>query len=397
GTPMGVLGDFLASSMNPNATIGEQSAMYVDLQVIQWCKEMMDFPKDASGMLLSGGSMATTTALIVARNHMIALVRKEGLQRASLRPVMYCSVESHSCVIKSAEVIGIGTEGLRMIKVHQDYTINLFLLEEAILKDIKSGYNPFCIVANAGTVNTGAIDDLKGLRALADKYDLWLHIDGAFGALAKLVPEYKEQLATIAFADSVAFDLHKWLYMPYEVGCVLIRNSEAHRNAFAIAPKYLLNHERGLAAGPDSLNNYGIELSRGFKALKVWMSIKEQGIKKYADQIEKNIHQARYLGALVRDQSALQLLAPISLNVVCYRYFNRALTQETLNFVNKEIVMILQEEGIASPSSTILDGIYAIRVAITNHRSLQEDFDILVTQTLRIAQEVVLSHRLILN
>ena len=389
GTPMGVFGDFLASAMNPNVTIGEQSPMYVDQEVVNWCKQMMHFPESASGILLSGGSMANTTALIVARNHMIAFSRKEGMQGLALKPVMYCSSETHSCIAKAAEVIGVGTEGLRKISVNADYTINLESFEQTIRDDISKGYNPFCLVGNAGTVNTGAIDDLNALKLLCEKYDLWFHIDGAFGALAKLTDQYKEKLKPIEEADSVAFDLHKWMYMPYEVGCVLIRNNEAHRNAFSFAPNYLMTHEEGLASGPDSFNNFGIELSRGFKALKVWMSIKEQGIKKYAEQIEKNIQQAEYLTDLVNENNTLELLAPTSLNIVCFRFVSSNKTKEELNQLNKDIVMKLQVSGIASPSSTILGGNYAIRVAITNHRSITSDFDLLINETIKLGNSLL--------
>jgi aromatic-L-amino-acid/L-tryptophan decarboxylase len=384
GTPMGVFADFLASAMNPNVTIGEQSAMYLDLQVINWCKQMLQYPESASGILLSGASMANTTALTVARNHMIAFSRKQGLQSLSLKPVMYCSTETHSCVTKAAEVVGIGTEGLRKIPVNADYTINLEILEQTIQDDIRKGYNPFCLVGNVGTVNTGAIDDLHALRSICTKYDLWFHVDGAFGALAKLTEKYNTKLKPIEQADSVAFDLHKWMYMPYEVGCVLIRDKEAHRNAFSFAPNYLMTHDRGLASGPDSLNNFGIELSRGFKALKVWMSLKEHGIHKYAEQIEKNILQAEYLTELIEQNENLELLAPTSLNIVCFRFIINSKTREELNQINKDIVMTLQEAGIASPSSTILNEIYAIRVAITNHRSTSQDFDTLIEETLKL-------------
>jgi glutamate/tyrosine decarboxylase-like PLP-dependent enzyme len=344
---------------------------------------------DASGILLSGGSMANTTALIVARNHMLPNVRTNGIYSLKKQPVMYCSEETHSCVIKAAEVIGLGTNGLKIISVHDDYTICTSELENQIKNDILNGFQPFCIVGNCGTVNTGAVDDIEKLREIADKYSLWLHIDGAFGALAKLSNSFKDSLKSIENADSVAFDLHKWLYMPYEVGCILIKNKEAHRNSFSLTPKYLLNHERGLASGPDSINNYGIELSRGFKALKIWMSLKEKGIDKYAQQIQKNIDQAFYLGELVQKSSELELLTPVTMNIVCFRYKFNGLSTTKQNEYNKEIVMTLQEKGIASPSSTILKGLYSIRVAITNQRSKQEDFDILIKSVLTIGRKLI--------
>lgn len=385
GTPLGALADFLASSINSNVAIGEQSAMYVDKQVVNWSIEMMGMPKTSSGMLVSGGSMANTTALIVARNAKMEDVRATGVHGVERRPVMYCSTETHSCVMKSSEVIGVGSHGLRKIPVNADYQIDIALLEKKIIEDLDLGYQPICVIANAGTVNTGAIDDLMAIRGLTAKYDLWMHIDGAFGALSILSPDYPEVKQAIALTDSVAFDYHKWMYMPYEVGCVLINDEKAHMNAFSLTPNYLLKHERGLAAGPETLNSYGIELSRGFKALKVWMSIKEHGIDTYAEMINKNIAQAKYLGNLVMSYDDLELAAPVTLNIVCYRYMWSGMGDAAHNERNKEITMRLQEEGIASPSSTMLDGKYYIRVAISNHRSKKADFDLLISETIRIA------------
>lgn len=386
GMPTAVLADMLASAMNPNVTIGEHAAMYVDKQVISWCKEIVGYKSTSSGMLVSGGSVANLTALIVARNAMLTDVRQIGIYGLEAQPVLYASAQSHSCVDKAGEILGIGSANIRKIRVKADYTMDTAALEAAIEKDIANGLKPFCIVAGLGTVNTGAMDDLAEIRKIADKYRLWMHIDGAFGALAVLSPDFAHLKNNIQQADSIAFDLHKWMYMPYEVGCVLVRDAHAHRNAFEIAPDYLLQHERGLAAGPDSYNNFGIELSRNFKALKVWMTIREHGLNKFSEIIHQNILQARYLAHLVEASEQLELLAPVSLNIVCFRYTIPTLTTEKLNHLNKEICMQLQEQGIASPSSTILEGKYAIRVAITNHRSRKSDFDILVKESIRIGE-----------
>src|SRR6185503_19795311 len=297
GTATGALADLLAGVMNSNATMGEQSSMYVDQQVINWCKQLMTYPANASGILVSGGSIANITGLIVARNTVIANSKKAGVYAAEGKLTAYCSSESHNCVNKAAEVIGIGSENLRKIPVNDWYEIDVIALQEHINADRANGFVPFCIVGNAGTVNTGAIDPLDELLIIARKEKIWLHVDGAFGALAKLVPAYQERLKALEEVDSVAFDLHKWMYVQYEVGCVLFKDGAAHRNAFANAVNYLATHERGLAAGPDTVSNYGMELSRGFKALKVWMSLKEHGVDKYAAVISQNIHQAFYLGA----------------------------------------------------------------------------------------------------
>jgi aromatic-L-amino-acid/L-tryptophan decarboxylase len=390
GTPLAVLADMLASAMNSNVTIGEHSAMYVDKQVVDWCKQMMHYPATASGILVSGGSMANITALTIARNHQLEKnIRKNGILGAGGQMTLYCSTETHSCIQKASEIIGIGTDGVRKISVNDHFEMQVEELIATIEADIQNGCVPFCIVATTGTVNTGAIDPLNDILKICKKYNLWLHIDGAYGALAKLDPQYADALKGIEQADSVAFDLHKWLYIPYEVGCTLVKNADAHRSSFAVAPSYLVNFERGLSAGPDPLNNYGFELSRGFKALKVWMSLKEHGLQKYVRMITQNNAQAEYLGNLIQNTPHLEVLAPVSMSIVCYRFIQEGFSLEVLNDLNKEILMALQERGIASPSSTILHNQFAIRVCIVNQRTKKEDLDILVKETVKIGLELV--------
>jgi len=390
GTPFGVLADMLASTMNPNVTIGEHAAMYVDQEVVNWCKEIIGFSSTASGILLSGGSMANITALCVARNHQLnKAIRRKGLYASDKKLVLYCSVGTHSCIEKAASILGLGEDSLRKISVNGSHQINVDELEKVIQKDLEDGYAPFCIVGNVGAPNTGAIDPLPELLAISGKYKLWLHIDGAFGALAKLVPEYAETLKPLEKVDSIAFDLHKWMSMPYEIGCVLFKNAEAHRNSFAISPSYLKREDRGLASGPDPINNYGFELSRNFKALKVWMSLKEHGIKKFANIIRQNIAQAFYTGELIEKERNLELITPVTFNVVCYRYKNDGLTEEQKNQLNSEIIIQLQEQGIASPSSTILDEKLVIRLCIVNQRSKKADFEKLIHETVRIGDAIM--------
>ncbi|MEL6357245.1 MAG: aminotransferase class V-fold PLP-dependent enzyme, partial [Bacteroidota bacterium] len=374
GTVSGFLADMLASAMNPNVTIGEQIPMYVDQQVVDWCKEMLGFPTEASGILVSGGSMANITCLTVARNTKLGTdFREKGYAGIQRHPVFYCSSEVHSCVYKAAEILGIGRVNVRKIPVNDEFELIVEKLETAIKEDLNKGYFPFCVVATTGTVNSGAIDPLEDIYRICQTYDLWMHIDGAYGALAKLDDHYADRLKYIEYADSVAFDLHKWLYVNYEVGCALIRRKEDHRNAFAITPNYLLPANRGLAGGPDSINNYGFELSRGFKALKVWMSIKEHGLDKYKAIISQNDRQAEFLGRLIANSPFLELVAPVSMSIVCYRYVQVGLSEDELNALNQELLILMQEEGIASPSSTVLNGVFCIRVCIVNHRTKNQD------------------------
>jgi aromatic-L-amino-acid decarboxylase len=287
------------------------------------------------------------------------------------------------------ELIGIGNEQLRTIPVNDRYEIDVELLRNVIQDDKANGFIPFCIIGNAGTVNTGAIDPLDELLQIARAEKIWFHIDGAFGALAKLVPAYQNKLKALEEADSVAFDLHKWMYMQYEVGCVLFKDTAGHRAAFANAVNYLTAHERGLAAGPETVSNYGMELSRGFKALKVWVSLKEHGLEKFAAMIAQNIDQAFYLGEQIRRQPTLELMAPVTMNIVCYRYNPGGLDDEKLNILNKELLMRMHEKGVAVPSSTLLNGDYAIRAAITNHRTRRMHLDEMIAGTVEIGDTLL--------
>jgi len=389
GTPLGAFADLLAGMMNTNAVMGEQSAMYIDAQVINWCKEMLNFPSTASGLLVSGASIANVTALTIARNAASDQMRSKGVGAWHGGLIAYCSKESHASVTKAIEVIGVGSSQLRMIPADDDFRINIEQLKVQIEKDKKDGLTPFCIIGNAGTVNTGAIDPLKELYEIARDEKIWFHIDGAFGALAKLVPEYEEALKYIEKADSVAFDLHKWMYMPYDVGCFLIKDAQAHKAAFGGSANYLLSHDRGLAAGPDSRSNYGMELSRSFRALKVWMSLKEHGLDKYRQLIAQNINQAHYLGDLVKATLNLELAAEVTMNIACFRYNPGTIADEELNILNKELLMQLHESGISAPSCTQIHGKYVLRACITNHRTTKAHLEELVRKVAEIGNTLI--------
>jgi glutamate/tyrosine decarboxylase-like PLP-dependent enzyme len=273
--------------------------------------------------------------------------------------------------------------------VRDDFTINLDALVTCIEEDRKKGLLPAGIVANVGTVNTGAIDPLHDLASIAAREKLWLHADAAFGAFAKLSPQSRHRVDGLEKADSLAFDLHKWLYVQYDCGCVLVRDRDAHRNTFSVIPSYLKNLDRGLASGPLNFSEYGVQLSRSFRALRAWMSLKTEGSARFGQQIEQNILQAGYLTGLVVSHDELELLAPTSLNIVNFRYAGMPHTDNrTLDKLNAEILMTLQERGIAAPSSTVLNGKFSLRVAICNHRSRREDFDALVDGVVSIGREL---------
>ena len=389
GTIIGALADFMAATMNPNMSGGNHVASLVEAQVLNWMKEVVGLPISASGLLVSGGSMANLVGLTIARNTLANVdLRRHGMQSLDKKLAVYASTEVHSCNQKAVELLGLGSDCLRKIEVNDNYTINLKKLKITIDKDIQSGYQPICIIATPGTVNTGAIDDLNAIADLCLEYDLWFHIDGAIGAIAMLSDTVRPLLSGIERADSIALDLHKWMHVPFEAGCVLVRDEKAHRNTFSLIPEYLEKAERGLAAGPISFSEYGIQLSRSFRALKIWMMMKEQGSKKLGRMISRNVDQAQYLGRLIEKTAHLELIAPIGLDIVCYRYNPGATDLKTLNQLNRKILIELQEQGIAAPSYTTLNDQYCIRVAIANHRSRYEDFDVLVEQTIRIAQSI---------
>ncbi len=393
GTTMGVLAEMLAATTDAVSGIYSfVSNNYVELQVLDWCKELLGYPRSASGLLTSGCSASNLIALAVARHAKAGFdVRKEGLTAAGARMTVYCSEEAHSSLTKAVELLGLGRDSLRRVPADETRRIDVAALREAVARDRRDGLLPICVVGVAGTTATGAVDDLHALADLCAEERLWFHVDGAFGIWAAIAPRSAHLVSGIERADSLAFDLHKWMYLTYPVGCVLVKDAEEHRRTFSLTPQYLAHGEgdRGLTAvDAPWLSDYGFELSRGFHALKAWMSLKEHGADKYGRLIQQNIDQARYLAGLVEASTDLELALPVSLNVVCFRYVRAGLGDAALDELTKAIEVELQECGIAVPSVVSLRGRTWLHVAVTNHRSRREDFDLLAREVVRLGAEL---------
>ncbi len=387
GTPGAIIAETVAAAMNSNLGGRDHGAIYVERQVVDWCRKLFGFPETASGLVVSGTSIATMIALTTARYHKVDYdVRRRGVQPSEGKLVGYASSEAHSCMARTFDLMGLGMDALRSVPVDDAYRMDIDALREAIADDIAVGKTPFCVMGSAATVNTGSIDDLAAIAEVCQEHELWFHVDGAFGAIPALSDALRPRLKGIELADSIAFDFHKWMHVQYDAGFVLIRREDLHREAFTLRREYLTAAPRGLAAGNPWFCEYGPELSRGFRALKIWFALKEHGIKNIARKVEDNCRQAAYLAELVEASSDLELSAPVALNIVCFRYTSPSKTTNELNNINAEIVMDLQENGIAAPSTTKLGDILAIRVNITNHRTRTSDLDILINAIVEAGQ-----------
>ena len=384
GNFTGALGDFLAAIDGSNLGGGNTAPAQLDRQVVNWLKEMMGFPASASGTLTSGGSMANLIGLTVARNAMAGVdVRAEGVTSLPQPLRYYASDQVHSCHQKAVETLGLGSRALRLVPSDGDFRMDVPALEKIIAQDRAAGLRPACVIATAGTTNTGSIDDLKAIGKVCRRENIWFHIDGCIGALIKIAPANGHMADGIETADSLALDPHKWLHTPFEAGCALVRDRNLHFSTFALHGDYLEEKPRGVAAG-EYLFDYGFELSRGFKALKIWMSLKEQGVAKFGRLIDQNIAQAAYLTQLIANAPALQLLAPTVINIVCFRYRIEGADEAAHKALNNEIMLRMQEEGTAVITDTTIHGRHCLRAAINNHRTRREDLDLLVNETVRL-------------
>jgi glutamate/tyrosine decarboxylase-like PLP-dependent enzyme len=382
GTPVGMLAELLAGGLNANLGGRDHAPIEVERQVIRWAAEMVGLPDTASGLMVTGTSIANMIGLLVARTRALGVeTRRQGLRGARL--TAYTSAAAHGCIPRAMDMAGIGSDQLRLIQCDEEHRIRLPALAEAVARDRRDGARPFLVVGTAGTVDTGAIDDLRALAEFCAAERLSFHVDGAFGALAMLSPALRPMLAGIERADSVAFDFHKWGQVPYDAGCILVRDAADQLATFGQNVAYLRREARGLAGGHPWPCDLGPDLSRGFRALKVWMTIKAYGADRLGAVVEECCALARRLAARIGAEPALELLAPVPLNIVCFRVREGA---ADLDRLNADIVADLQEAGIAAPSTTTIGGHLAIRAAIVNHRTSPTDIDALIDAVLDTAR-----------
>ncbi|GBR70820.1 pyridoxal phosphate-dependent decarboxylase family protein [Gluconobacter kanchanaburiensis] len=361
GTPVGMLAEMLAAGLNANCGGRDHAPIEVEREVIRWALQMTGMPQSGSGCLVTGSSMANFIGVIAASRAQDLAIRQDGLGNRGL--VGYAATTAHGCLPRAFDLAGLGSSALRRVPVMSDHRMDVTALATMIEADRKAGLVPFMVAGTAGTVDCGAIDDLAAIGAVARAAGLWLHVDAAFGALACLSERFRPRLDGIENADSLAFDFHKWAQVPYDAGCVLVRDSAKHAAAFAQSLDYLVREDRGLAAGAPWFCDFGPDLSRGFRALKVWMTLGHYGARRMGEMVDACCDVAGDLARRIEKTDGLVLLAPVTLNIVCFGI--EGLEDREVS----ELVQDLHESGIAAPSTTRINGRLAVRAAIVNHRT----------------------------
>ena len=384
GTPIGAFADLLASTLNANLTIWRSAPAPVELErlTIDWIRQILGFNAEAGGLFVSGGSMANLAALAAARQ-----TRQDSLGR--LR--MYASSATHFSIAKAAALLGIGRQNLRHVAVDERLKMRVDDLIAKIEADLRAGYVPFCVVGNAGTVDTGAVDPLLDIREVANRFQLWMHVDGSYGAFAILAQSARKLFAGIEQADSIALDPHKWLYLPVDVGLVIYRNPEIARATFAHEAEYT----RMFGEEADEAFvcwDYGPELSRRFRALKVWMALKGVGLDRFSEAIESNLACARHLESMVQASDDFEMVAPVELSIFCFRHMPvklRNQPSEVIDKFNERLLVALQRDGSSYLSNVALGGRFALRGCVLNYRTTLDDMEILVDDLRRVAKSLL--------
>ena len=385
--PISVLGELLAASMNSSIAGGDQSGVYIEHAVLDWLKEIMGFPLSSGGILVSGGSMASTVGLAVMRfvKAQSQDMRGKGMSQESSPMVVYTSSEGHSCIEKAVELLGIGHDYLRKIPVDADFRMDMAALTAQIRTDRANGLRPVCVAGSAGTVSSGAIDPLDAIADLCAAEDLWFHVDGAFGGVGILSEQSHAFYKGIERADSLGIDPHKWMYVPVECGCALVRDRQAMRDTFSAVPPYLRDDRK-----MPWFSEFGPQQSRGFRALKVWLAIKQIGVEGYRYLISRDIRLTAYLRERIRACADLELLSDGPLSVTCFRYHPSGANgadPAALDALNRAVMAIVQRNGVVYMTSTALNGQFVLRANIINFRTAESDLDALIDAVLAAGRE----------
>ena len=392
-TPVGAYADLIASALNANITCWRSGPAGTELErmVVRWLGALINYDRDAKGLLTSGGSMANMIALLIAHRRKSGVdTSRHGLWNSGPPMTLYGSEEVHLSIAKAADILGFGRDQVRVIPCDEQRRMRVDLLRQKIEADRREDLRPFCIVATAGTVNTGAVDPLMEIADVAAQFDLWFHVDGAYGAPGSLDERKKHLFAGLERADSVSLDPHKWLYVPVDAGCLLFRDTHAARAPFSTdEADYIKTHgytdEEAFAFW-----DYGVELSRRFRALKVWMTLQYYGSRRIADAISEDIDLAAYLGEVVSNANDFELLAPVELSICCFRYVpERSLSDAELDQLNERIMELVQKGGRAYLSNATVNGKFALRACITNFRTTKADID----ETIAAVREAATSGR----
>ncbi len=379
-TPLGILADLLASAVNANcgAWILSPMASEIEGQAVRWMAELVGYPRECGGLLVSGGNMANFTGFLAGRTAVMGeAVRERGLRALDADPVVYVSAETHTWVQKAADLFGLGTGVVRWIETDSDLRMDVGSLERAIESDRAAGLWPIMVVGTAGSVSTGAVDPLRALAGVCRERGLWFHVDGAYGGFAAAVPGAHPELAHLGMADSIAIDPHKWLYAPLEAGCALVREPSDLRAAFAYHPAY---YHFGVEA--TNYVDFGLQNSRGFRALKVWLALRQAGRRGYERMISDDIALAAHLAGRVREHPELELFTN-ELSITTFRYVPAALrprvgeagTEERLNELNQSLLDRLQKAGRAFLSNAVIGGRYTLRSCVVNFNTTSIDMD----------------------
>ncbi len=393
--PIGALADLLAASVNPNCGGYSLSpiATEIEKQVIRWIAEFIGYPQDCGGILVSGGNMANFVGFLAGRTAKADWdIRQDGLLNHSKKMVAYCSDAVHTWLEKGMDIYGFGTRSIRKIKTNDDFQMDVEALENQIRKDLAEGFKPFLVVGNAGSVSTGAVDPLFDISAVCKKYDLWFHVDGAYGAPAAALPEAPGQLKGLAEADSVAVDPHKWLYNPLEAGCTLVRDPKHLADTFSFRPEYY-NFDSYQEDPATNFYEYGPQNSRGFRALKIWLSLQQAGRNGMVQMIRDDISLSKVLFRLVSENPEFEAFTN-ELSIAVFRYVpsglkqNGLATENYLNKLNETLVSALQENGEVFPSNAVIDGKYCLRACIVNFRSTLKDIEAIPEIVIRTGKAI---------